>query len=141
MNIPNRCVSCVILVLAAVLVAAFCGALIAAKGAKKKADIAIEMNSQLRYAPDRVSVNIGSTVEWKNNSTFVHTVTADPAVATNARNVELPDGAQPFNSGSISPGGTFRYTFTVPGKYRYFCIPHEAAGMTGEIEVQPRSVQ
>jgi plastocyanin len=138
---PVRCISCVILVLTVVIIAAFRSGLTAARGAKQKADIVIDMNSRLKYTPDRVSINVGSTVEWKNNSTFVHTVTADPAAAVNARDVKLPDGAQPFNSGSISPGGTFRYTFTVPGEYRYFCIPHEAAGMIGEIVVQPRSIQ
>ena len=28
--------------------------------------------------------------------------------------------------------------FDVPGRYTYFCIPHEAAGMIGEITVEPR---
>ena len=36
----------------------------------------------------------------------------------------------------MPPGGTFDYTFTVPGTYRYFYVPHEALGMIGTIVVK-----
>ena len=41
-----------------------------------------------------------------------------------------------FDSGFIPPGGDYSYTFTVPGRYRYFCLPHEKAGMVGVIVVK-----
>ncbi len=50
--------------------------------------------------------------------------------------VALPVGAKPFNSGNLKPGQAYRHTFTVPGRYRYFCVPHEGAGMIGEVVVR-----
>jgi Copper binding proteins, plastocyanin/azurin family len=35
------------------------------------------------------------------------------------------------------PGEKFRYTFLMPGTYRYFCISHEVDAMVGEIVVKP----
>jgi plastocyanin len=66
-------------------------------------------------------------------------VTADPSKAATAKNVLLPEGAQPFDSGNIDAGGTYSYTFTVPGTYRYVCLPHELAGMIGIVVVEPAS--
>ena len=48
----------------------------------------------------------------------------------------MPKGAVAFDSGFIPPGGDYSYTFTVPGTYRYFCLPHEKAGMVGVIVVK-----
>ena len=53
-----------------------------------------------------------------------------------AANVRLPAGADTFDSGDIGPGGSFTWTFTEPGEYRYICIPHEGAAMTGTITVR-----
>ncbi|HSR10180.1 MAG TPA: plastocyanin/azurin family copper-binding protein [Thermodesulfobacteriota bacterium] len=97
----------------------------------------VEMNDEMRFVPDRITIRPGDSVEWKNVSRQVHTVTADPKWATSPQNVQLPDGAGPFDSGDIPPGKTYRRDFTVPGTYRYFCIPHQASGMIGEITVKP----
>jgi hypothetical protein len=32
-------------------------------------------------------------------------------------------------------GGTFSYTFEEPGRYDYYCIPHESLGMVGSVTV------
>jgi plastocyanin len=50
----------------------------------------------------------------------------------------LPKGGRAFSSGNIMPGATYRHTFTLPGRYRYFCSSHELDGMVGEIIVNPR---
>ena len=36
----------------------------------------------------------------------------------------------------LNKGDTFKQTFNVPGTYKYFCIPHEAACMVGTIVVE-----
>ena len=77
----------------------------------------------------------GSTVTWINTSQVVHTVTDDPSKAINKSDAVLPSGAQPFDSGSISAGASSSHTFDVPGRYTYFCIPHESLGMVGHITV------
>ncbi|MFU8813835.1 MAG: c-type cytochrome [Pseudomonadales bacterium] len=75
---------------------------------------------------------------WENTSSVVHTVTADPDLAVDAENVELPDGAETFHSGNVEPGASFTREFAVPGRYRYFCVPHESAGMVAELIVRER---
>jgi plastocyanin len=55
---------------------------------------------------------------------------ADPSI------VSLPPGVAGFDSGLIAEGDSFSRKFDKPGTYRYFCIPHEGAGMTGTVVVQ-----
>lgn len=95
------------------------------------------MTNNLRFSPETVTIRVGQTVQWVNSSSVAHTVTAVPDKAADPKDVHLPKGAQPFGSGIVSPGKTFTYTFTVPGRYKYFCIPHEFAGMIGKVIVKP----
>lgn len=95
----------------------------------------VHMTEQLQFMPRRVIIHAGQTVEWRNASKFVHTVTADPTLATLSRSVELPAGAAPFHSPRLRPGDTYRHTFRVAGTYKYFCVPHEPAKMWGWVEV------
>jgi plastocyanin len=94
------------------------------------------MTNQLRFTPDTVRIRVGETVRWTNSSDVVHTVTADPARATDESRVSLPEGASTFDSGDLAPGATFEQTFTVAGEYRYICVPHELAGMLGVVIVE-----
>lgn len=96
----------------------------------------VKMTNKLKFIPDSVIIKSGDTVLWRNTSLLIHTVTADSELAAKKQNVALPKNASPFNSGKIKPGETFNRTFTVPGKYRYFCMPHEATGMVGVIVVK-----
>ena len=63
----------------------------------------------MAFAPARLEVAAGTTVEWTNNDPLPHTVTS----ATGA-----------FESGLIPSGRTWRFTFTTPGTYEYACTPH-----------------
>ncbi len=99
------------------------------------ADVLVRM-SGVSFVPKHVTIKAGQSVEWNNTAALeTHTVTADPELAKTSTSVALPAGAATFNSGDLKPGQTFRYVFTVPGTYRYFCIPHERMGMIGEVEV------
>lgn len=97
--------------------------------------VEVEMTNRLLFSPDTVRITSGETVLWRNSSMLPHTVTADASKAAAAGNVTLPPGAQSFDSGNIDAGQTWSYTFTVPGTYRYVCLPHEMAGMTGVVIV------
>ena len=102
------------------------------------ATVIVRMTDGLRFKPTRVVVHASDTVEWQNKSTLPHTVTADARRAAEGKEVILPPGAEPFDSGEIAAGGTYRHTFTVPGTYKYICVPHADLGMIGEVSVQPR---
>ena len=92
------------------------------------------------YRRSMVEITVGQTIEWQNDGQVSHSVTDDPAHANQLTDALLPAGVKPFNSGNIMPGGRFRYTFTRPGRYRYFCMTHEADKMVGEVIVQPQPV-
>ena len=88
------------------------------------------------YAPEKVAIKVGDTVQWVNSGQTVHSVSTSAANAQNPHDTSMPKGAIAFDSGFIPPGGDYSYRFTVPGTYRYFCLPHEKAGMVGVIVVK-----
>ncbi len=97
------------------------------------------LTDDLRFVPDTLRVPAGTTVLWRNTGTMIHTVTADPAAVRNPDRISLPPGAEPFDSGILRGGESFRHTFTVSGTYVYECSPHEMVGMRGVIIVTPAS--
>lgn len=109
----------------------------APQAGQAEADATVRMTNQLRFQPERITVQQGDTVEWRNPSDYVHTVTANSELAADAAHVQLPQQAEPFHSGNIRPGGTFRHTFEQPGTYQYVCLPHEDQGMIGTVIVEP----
>ena len=109
-----------------------------AAASRIKPAVVVDMTgSLLVFEPATIKVKAGQTVMWKNSSSEVHTVTADPGVAVNAKDVELPKGAKQFDSGYLNPGKTYEQTFRTPGTYRYVCTLHEAQHMIGQIIVMP----
>lgn len=70
------------------------------------------------FGPGSLSVTAGTTVTWTNNDTVAHTVTATGGG---------------FDSGTISPGETFTFTFADAGSFDYVCSFHP--NMTGTIVV------
>lgn len=104
----------------------------------------VEMTADQRFEPAELTVTAGETISFKNTSSETHTVTA--------YDEGLPEGAGYFSSGGlpseeaarenlaaalIARGATYELTLEQPGTYRYFCIPHEDAGMKGTIVVEP----
>jgi plastocyanin len=69
-----------------------------------------------RFRPREITISTGTTVEWTQNGSLPHTVTAD-------------DGA--FDSGTLQRGDTFQHTFDEPGRYPYHCELHGSAGGIG----------
>ncbi len=64
------------------------------------------------YEPAQLSITLGRSVVWRNQGTTSHTATSGTPVSN--------PGAL-FDSGTISPGSGFTFTFTQPGTYVYFC--------------------
>lgn len=101
----------------------------------------VRMTDRARFEPAQITVAVGESVEWRNTSSQAHTVTANPELAANSAHVVVPQGAAPFHSGEIAPGGRYSYTFDVPGIYYYVCLPHEEMGMVGIVVVRPQRDQ
>ena len=79
-----------------------------------------------KFVPDSLTVKTGTTVTWVNQDGFVHTVTSGTSPS---------ERSGLFDSGNLSGGETFSFTFDQPGTYDYFCIPHFSLGMIGKIIV------
>jgi plastocyanin len=95
----------------------------------------VEM-SGFNFEPTTVRIKAGDTVEWRNKSTFTHSVNANPVRFP--EDVSLPAGATPFDSGRLAAGQIFRHPFPTPGTYKYVCLPHVDLGMAGTVIVDPR---
>ena len=77
----------------------------------------------MAFLPASVTVKVGTTVTWTNQDPYVHTVTGD---GTNA-----PKG---FDSGNLSTGKSYSFTFTTPGTFTYHCKIHPQ--LIGSVIVQ-----
>lgn len=93
---------------------------------------AVRMVDGNAFEPADITVSSGETITWTNASGSIHTVTDDPDNPLGLEHI-LPDGAEPFNSGNIAPGGTFELALEVPGTYEYTCALHR--NMSGTITV------
>jgi plastocyanin len=96
----------------------------------------VEMNDQLAFDPQEIEVSAGEKVTWENVGKVAHTVTADKSKAADPSLVSVPAGTKEWDSGFVGEGESFSRSFQKPGTYRYFCIPHEGAGMVGSVVVR-----
>ncbi len=76
------------------------------------------------FLPSEVTIGVGESVTWYNDSTAAHTVTS-------GNPEDGPDGV--FDSGLFMGGDTFSHTFTESGQYQYYCQIHP--WMTGTVIV------
>ena len=83
-------------------------------------DAAVKIDN-FTFGPQELKVKAGTTVTWTNGDDIPHTV-----VSPNA-----------FRSKVMDTDGTFSFTFTTPGTYKYFCSLHPH--MTGTIVVEAQT--
>ena len=82
---------------------------------------ALSVNIQnFAFSPSTLTIDVGDSVTWTNNDGASHTVTSTSGPAS-------------FDSGTLSPGDSFSFTFTTAGTYDYRCNIHSS--MTGMITV------
>lgn len=62
------------------------------------------------YSPAEITVKSGTQIEWTNAGAVAHTVTADDGIS--------------FNSGTMDPKATFKFTPTAAGTFAYHCSFH-----------------
>jgi plastocyanin len=97
----------------------------------------VEMTDELHFDPHELTIKVGDVVTWTTVGAVPHTSTADPDLSINPdENVQLPEGAETWNSGMVNTGESWSRSFDVPGEYTYFCIPHEALGMVASLTVE-----
>lgn len=86
-------------------------------------DVTVVEITDFAFSALTITIDRGKTVRWRAATGTFHTVT--------------PDGHQVFAGRQMNaPGQTYEVRFDAPGRYRYYCEPHRAFGMTGEVVVQ-----
>jgi plastocyanin len=83
------------------------------QAASGEAEVEIE---DFQFRPKVLVIRAGTTVKWSNKDVAVHTATSDTGL---------------WDSGSLANGEEYFFTFTEPGVYPYYCIPHGAPGGQG----------
>jgi plastocyanin len=91
------------------------------------ADVGVDVTPDFTFAPKEQKIAVGDSVTW----TFV-----DGGHSTTSQ----PNQPQRWNSEVLDKGKTFKETFTKPGRYQYYCIPHRDF-MKGTIVVGEDSVK
>jgi plastocyanin len=86
-------------------------------------DATVVVISDFAFSAPTVTIDRGKSVRWRTSTATFHTVT--------------PDNHQAFAGRQMNaPGQSYEVRFDTPGRYRYYCEPHRAFGMTGEVIVQ-----
>jgi plastocyanin len=113
----------------------------------------VDMTDGLVFDPDSLTIAPGDTVVFENVGGVGHSVTAyedsipEGATYWASGGFDSEDAARSAysatggieDSGNVAGGESWSHTFETEGVHEYFCIPHEAAGMVGEIEVAAES--
>lgn len=119
------------LVIGGVLLVAGCGSRAERQPAEKR--VAIEA---FAFRPATLAVSAGTEIVWVQKDPIAHTVTSGDAgpidPETHRAEHTMPDGR--FDSKDLEKGAQFRFRFSEPSVYSYFCMRHPE-GMRGEIQV------
>ena len=76
------------------------------------------MIDNFTFEPAQLTVKVGTTVTWTNRDDIPHVVVS----------------AGKFRSKTMDTDGTFTFTFTAAGEYKYFCSLHPH--MQGVVKVE-----
>ena len=91
--------------------------------------------SSLMFDPASTTVQVGTTVTWRNDEPITHTITSGRFIGvdetTGLRSSQDPDGT--FEATLPGKGKTYSFTFTKPGTHTYYCDIHQ--GMNATIKV------
>ena len=106
-------------ILLAVLFAAACQA---AAPTAPVATNQVDLPRSYKFAPEDITVPVGTTVTWTNNDNFTHSV-------------RLLDSGE---TQMMKPGESVTHAFTAPGTYQYDCSLHPK-DMQGSVQVDAGS--
>ena len=112
----------------------------AATGQTHDADMVME-GTQPRFVPATLTVKSGDVIRFHNKSGGPHSVNfwADSIPANAASAIAITPSSQALDSDLITePDGIVTVTLNnaPAGVYKFYCMPHLALGMKGELTVQ-----
>jgi plastocyanin len=84
---------------------------------------AVDLPPSYKFEPAAIAVKVGTTVTWKNEDHFTHSV-------------QFLDGGLPGTPMLMDPGASTTFLFDRPGLYHYQCHLHPQ-NMQGTVTVSP----
>jgi plastocyanin len=85
----------------------------------------VHKSAIVNFRLETVTIEVGTTIEWKNDDGAGHTATFGSFGSNNAGDI--------WDSGNLIADVTFSHTFEEAGEFPYFCRIHPS--MTGTITV------
>lgn len=83
----------------------------------------------VEFMPANVTITVGQTVRWINQDPVPHTTTSgNPGDA---------DAGALWDSGLLTPGATYEFTFNDTGVFTYFCEVHPTIMRDATVTVEP----
>lgn len=104
------------------------GAATAQEGGGSKT-VAVGPNGEFVFEPETVYVAPGQTVTWEWKSDFHNIVVESQPEGANW------EGTAGGPQTTYNTGHVYEHSFDTKGTYEYFCQPHKAQGMVGEVVV------
>lgn len=91
------------------------------------------------YLPAELTVTVGATVTWTNQDPVAHTVTEGTPESNKPASQRIFDSSNGAEGkyDLMQSGESWSFTFTSPGTYEYYCLPHPY--MKARITVLPIS--
>lgn len=90
----------------------------------KAATVEVQLQN-FSFNPPAVTINVGDTIRWVNDTSTFHTTTSGTSCTSNGI----------WDANLTSLNSSFSFEFSSAGVFPYFCRPHCGLGMTGTIEV------
>jgi len=114
----------------------------AATGATHDVNMVLE-GTTYKFDPANMTIKSGDVIRFHNKSGGPHNVSfwpdSIPGGAADVMKANMPDQMQPLQGPLIStPDQTYEVSFAKAptGTYKFYCLPHLALGMKGEVTVQ-----
>ncbi len=112
-------------------------------GAVHEVRMVLTEQGEYRYVPDQLTIKVGDTVRWLNESGPPHNVAfyADriPGGAADVLNGAMPDRMGNLAGPLLVQVGTMyeiSFVGAPAGEYGYFCTPHEMLGMVATLTIE-----
>jgi plastocyanin len=117
----------------------------AAAQAQRVHEVRLEANSErqtYRFNPDRITARPGDVLVFKAVSGVPHSIVFESAGLSDQAHEAL-NGAMTRRAGDLSsplltvPGAEYRVVIPPlsPGTYEFFCLPHRAYDMRGQLKI------
>jgi plastocyanin len=113
-------------------------------GTGKTHDVSMELvGSNYKFSPLSLTINSGDVVRYHNKSGGPHNVSfwpdSIPAGAADVLKKNMPNQMAPLEGPLLTdPEAVYEVSFAgaPKGLYKFYCLPHLALGMHGDLKVQ-----